>query len=321
MWKVESISTYFISIVTLLASVWCTPLLAREYVLEDKKIIIPEYPNAFNPSIVRWNDELLLSFRISNPANDMETFIGLCWLDENFKLNKEKKIQFLKTELFTRAVLTSAQDARLLTVDDKLYIVYNDASITGALLPRRMYVAELNYVDDTFEIVHAEIMQSYEGASLQRWEKNWVPFDYEGNLLLAYSIAPHKVLYPILGTSVCETFAFSVSTKPWKFGELRGGTPALICDDEYLSFFHSYDALGSRRYLMGAYTFSLDPPFELTAMSDIAIPTEGRIAFPGGFLVSKKYIWLVYGMNDERMRVMKIDRHAFMDTLKPVSAI
>ena len=266
-------------------------LCAREYIVEDRRIILSEYPGAFNPSIVRWNGNILLSFRISNPANDMESFVGLCWLDEHFKQQKDTKPQFLKTELFTKAVLSSAQDARLLTVDDKLFLVYNDASITGALLPRRMYVAELNETDGQFEIVDADILHSYDGATTARWEKNWVPFDFEGNLLLSYSIVPHKVLYPVLGTSTCETIAFSMSNNLWKFGELRGGTPALVCDDEYLAFFHSYDAAGSRRYLMGGYTFSLDPPFELLSMSEKPIPTENRVSFPGGFLLSKKYIF------------------------------
>ncbi len=40
---------------------------SRDFVLETRKIEIPGYPHAFNPSIIRWKGELLLTFRYLPP--------------------------------------------------------------------------------------------------------------------------------------------------------------------------------------------------------------------------------------------------------------
>ena len=38
--------------------------LTEEFIIETKKIEIPDFPYAFNPSIVRWGDFILMSFRV-----------------------------------------------------------------------------------------------------------------------------------------------------------------------------------------------------------------------------------------------------------------
>ena len=35
----------------------------QDFVLETIKISVPDYPHAFNPSIIRWQGRLLMSFR------------------------------------------------------------------------------------------------------------------------------------------------------------------------------------------------------------------------------------------------------------------
>jgi hypothetical protein len=69
-------------------------------------------------------------------------------------------------------------------------------------------------------------------------------------------------VYPTkkLGEMVAHTvFLTEVLEKyKWKWGEMRGGTPALLVGDKYLSFFHSSGRLWHRHvitYVMGAYLF------------------------------------------------------------------
>ncbi len=40
-----------------------------DFILETKRIQISEYPYVFNPSIVRWQDSFLMSFRIHDGKN------------------------------------------------------------------------------------------------------------------------------------------------------------------------------------------------------------------------------------------------------------
>ncbi len=70
-----------------------------------------------------------------------------------------------------------------------------------------------------------------------RREKSWVPFDYKGSLLLAYSLQPHFIFKPLIGTGECESVALTKGDIQWDLGDLRGGTPGLLVGNEYLSFF------------------------------------------------------------------------------------
>ena len=58
----------------------------HDFVLEAKRIQIPGYPYTFNPSIVRWNDSFLMTFRIHDGEKQSIKPIGLIWLDKNFNI-------------------------------------------------------------------------------------------------------------------------------------------------------------------------------------------------------------------------------------------
>ena len=58
----------------------------QSFILEEKQINIPGYPDAFNPSIVRWFDgRLLLVFRARDPLNQLPYLMGFVWLNEEFR--------------------------------------------------------------------------------------------------------------------------------------------------------------------------------------------------------------------------------------------
>lgn len=312
--------------------------MAQEFVLEKKQIKIPEYPFAFNPSIVRWNNSLLMSFRVQTNANNVwHSRIGLVWLDKNFKPISTP------TLLDTRARLplhpSKSEDARLFTVGDRLYIIYNDNEEYHDEGLRRMYFSEVVYDGENFS-VSPECINSFEGESKERWEKNWIPFDYEGTMLFAYTILPHKIFLPLFGHGACETVALTTSPFLWPWGPTRiyGGTPALKVNDYYLAFFHSSCHLNTIQtgnyetwhYFMGAYLFNSQPPFAITMVSPQPIMSKGlydnpllykRVIFPGGFIYDDKYIWISYGREDCECWIIKLDKQGLLNSLVPVSAI
>ena len=326
---------------------------SQDFVLETKKIEIPGHPHAFNPSIVRWQGSLLMSFREipiwsptdpCGPNSSSFTQIGLVWLDED--LNPIGSPQILSPEfpVIASTRFSRSEDARLVTIGECLYIVNSDNKDRivkeGGF---RMYYAQVDFDGEKFLLHNADRLIHFEGENPHRREKNWAPFDYYGNMLLSYSLSPHRVLRPIFGTGECETFAQSQESIDWNWGELRGGTPALkLNEDQYLAFFHSCmnmatshsDEKSILHYFIGAYTFSSEPPFEIQQISPEPIVAKGfyngitykpywkpvRVVFPCGYVQDNDYIWLSYGRQDHEMWVAKLDKRALLDSLVPVSS-
>ena len=311
-----------------------------DFILETKRIQIPEYPYIFNPSIVRWNDSFLMSFRIQDGKAFSEKKIGLIWLDKNFNLKSKPYILEIRNQknnnffVHTNSEITE-QDPRLININNHLYIVYNNFRIG------RVFIAELHYNDKSIFIDNPECLMYFENANPNRIEKNWVPFEYDNELLLSYSISPHKIFKPIFGTESCKIYAHYPYSIKWDWGEIRGGTPALLVDGKFLSFFHSSKSIRSNysneervhHYFMCAYVFETQPPFNITHISPNPIICDDfyngedysdktwkplRVIFPMGFVFDNNYIWISYGKQDYECWIVKLDKKKLMDSLVPV---
>ena len=160
----------------------------------NETIRIPGHPHAFNPSIIRWRGQLLMSFRdisknyplsaklfnSSGFFNCCGSSIGLVRLDDDFNpIGKVGILDLKNTLLHSRS-----EDARLFTIHDRLYIAYSDNRdelfSDGGF---RMYIAQLDFDGVDFFLHPLECLSQFEGENTNRREKNWVPFDYNGDLL------------------------------------------------------------------------------------------------------------------------------------------
>jgi predicted GH43/DUF377 family glycosyl hydrolase len=314
---------------------------SQSFVVSTRQIHIPGYPNAFNPSIIRWKGKLLLSFRvIPNRKSSFDSEVGVVYVDSQFQ--SISKPQILKTNVLNPLIPSRAEDARLICLNDKLYMVYgnnkNEKITRGGF---RVFISELLEENGSFVLGPTETLTDYEGENSNLREKNWSPFVYHNDLLLIYSIHPHVIFRPLFYSEACETFAKSSLLPDWKWGVLRGGTPAHLVGDEYLTFFHSCTMMASAHsggketlhYFMGAYTFSKEPPFEMRRISPEPIVGKDfyngkqyvpywhpvQAVFPGGFIMNDKYLWIVYGRQDHETWVVKIDKAAFFESLIPVN--
>ncbi len=310
----------------------------QDFILETKQIEIPGYPDAFNPSIIRWNGSLLMSFRAYNPQTGATNPFALVWLDENFEPISTPQVFELPS--YNPILPSKQQDPRLIAVGNRLLAVYNNISADVTQMEmRRMFVVEFFYDGAQFTAGEPECLAEYEWKKEWRYEKNWVPFEYEGELLLSYDINPHRVVRPIFGTNACETVASTETEFQWDFGYLKGGTQALRDGDLYLSFFHSWINMPSVQsngknichYLMGAYTFQAEPPFALTAVSPMPIVAKDfyeppyhktwkpmRCVFPAGILIDNDFIWISYGRQDHEIWIAKLDKKALIESLTPL---
>ncbi len=312
---------------------------AQDFILEEKQIHIPGYPHAFNPSIVRFeNGRLLLSFRARDPLTKTPNIIGFVWLNEDFEPEDEPTLLTIYGGRHLK--VSRAQDPRLIKIGDSFYIAYNNILNDTDLDKRRMLISKLHYNEGKFYIFNPEPILSFSGDPKNWIEKNWAPFDYKGDIHFSYSLNPHRVFKLSPDSTSCETLSIHHANIDWKWGELRGGTPALLDGKSYLGFFHSFLDMKSvqskgqkiSHYFMGAYRFQPNYPFALTHISREPIigttfynPPEYptwkplRAIFPGGLIFDDQYIWVVYGRQDHECFVVKIDKERLMNSLVPVN--
>lgn len=312
----------------------------QNFVLETKRIEIPEYPHAFNPGIVRFQGRLLMSFRtIPDPKKSFNSEIGLVFLDEKFCPVGKPQLLSLRDE--SSIAPCRAEDARLIVVGNRLFMVYDDnTEVMSSKGGFRVYVTEIHYDGEHFIADPIECLKHFENENKNIREKAWVPFEFKRKLLLAYSILPHKIFYPRLdGTGICDTVACTESNISWDWGILRGGTPAFLEKEGYLAFFHSSIALASAyssgkqlaHYFIGAYLFSREPPFDILKTSPEPIIGKNfyngtlykpywkpiRCVFPCGYISDDQNIWITYGRDDHETWIVKMDKKGLLNSLVP----
>lgn len=320
-----------------------------DFVIETRQINIPDHPNAFNASIIRWEGRLLMGFRdeiIAAPLSIYEnsgssSHFYLVWLDDNFDPISPVQEILIKSQLEDQNFYP-IQDARLIAVNHNLYMIYN-----GYLNPyswvSRISITKLHHDNHFFHVIHNEQLHTFEEESVDRAEKNWVPFINEDQLYLAYGLSPHRILRPLLnGTGIAQTIGLSYPSIVWEWGELRGGTPGLVIDNQnYLSFFHSAkwdasahsDCQNAMHYYIGAYLFEQQWPFKIKKISPEPIVGENFYhgksyepywkpivaVFPCGFIIENEVIWLTYGRQDHEIWLAKIDKKRLLESLIRVS--
>lgn len=312
----------------------------QKIVIATKHLVFDRFQGAFNPSIAKIDQGFLLIFRYCpDKANqDWLSHIGIVVLDES--LNPITEPELLNTRAKNSKTPSQTEDARLFTYKDKLFLIYND-NVNEIFFDqskrRDMFISELFFSDSHYQLSMPLKLVCEEKYNTQLQQKNWVPFEWNSALFFSYSLNPHEVLTPNLKNGACFSKAKTQPPLNWIYGTLRGSTPAILVDGEYLAFFHSGiktkspASYGWRlwHYFMGAYTFSAQPPFEITKMTtkpimgeDFYTPSyrEKRVVFPGGFVDAGRVIYVAYGKDDCEIWIATLDKEELKKALVPVTA-
>lgn len=304
--------------------------------LTTRVISVPGFPKAYNPSLIQYKDGYLLSFRVDSYdlkssvkhlLNHRVSYLGIARLDKQFKAFG--KPQLLDINYSDPKKISAPQDARLYTIEDKIYLLFNDYAkpLKGS---QEMFIGEL--VDKGIFVLNDEPKLLHYAESKQRVEKNWSPFTYEDKFYVVYKIKPHTILEVDLNTGSCEKVVETDKDWNWNFGENRGGTPCCQIGDEYLSFFHSskrgvptfFRKGGGRVFYMGAYTFENKPPFSIKKIShapigrleDYEFDNREKIVYPTGLIVEGDQIHVAWGKNDRQICISTLDKNKLMSSLK-----
>lgn len=314
-------------------------LVADDMVVATKRIHIDAYPDAFNPSMIKTDYGYLMTFRYCpDRTMDSYSFIGVIKLDEAFE--QISSPQLLDTRFGDTAIPPHSEDARIFTLDGRVYVTFNDNP--ELVQPtnknhRDIFIAELTENDGHFSLLSAVKLIYPARYEEQLWQKNWVPFDWQGDLMMGYSVCPHETLFTNIETGYCLPIGCSKIMDVWNHGELRGGTPALLNGDKYLAFFHSSkkktttasNGIKMLHYFMGAYTFSASQPFDIQSITPDPIIGEDfytqsdapkRVIFPGGFVISGDLIYVAYGKDDREIWIATIDKNILESSMIPIES-
>lgn len=235
--------------------------------------------NRYNPSLLQFESGYICTFRQQDSScKTMGNF--LCMLDEDF-------VPITKPVHIDLPVPLKIEDIRLIRVSGLLYGV---AASSGE---KCVYLLRLEVAPKAKQVKvlrYGPLRFAYQTA----FEKNWTPFEYNGELYVTYKVNPHLVLKVDTKSLECKPVdplfeldppvvqyegmpyrpysSYEYRVWPKVYGEMLGGTPAIrISKRQYLSFFHSRNTKGvgqqRRSYYLGAYTFSTQPPFLVDAIS------------------------------------------------------
>lgn len=310
-------------------------VLSKTCIFTVKQIKIPGYPNAYNPSLIPYKGGYLLSFRyiskcpekFKNNFHPDVSFIGVARLDKNFKVS-EKTVQLLNIISYSSKFSLTAEDARLLNVGDRIFIFFNDLPLLQTSGLVAMYFGEL--VEEKGMFVLKEPAKPLNYPYAIQVEKNWSPFSSGDRLYVIYSDQPRVILEVDLNTGYCQEVTRTSLNWNWNLGEIRGGTPADLVNDTFLTFFHSsFPAKTSkeRAYVMGAYTFGRDPPFSVRTMTprplgdltDYTQDNSSKVVFPGGMVVQDNFIHVAWGKADKQIFITTFDREKLLASMEPCS--
>lgn len=152
-----------------------------------------------------------------------------------------------------------------------------------------------------------------------RREKNWTPFDRNGELWVHYQFSPQHIIHQldktngnVIQTITHKTPAPVLTKEKQIFGSIRGGTPAIPLNSKYnISIFHGHKKYFGRNY---AYYTAGILLFERTSgkivyCSDVLIrpsafpnlvprPSQSAVVFPAGLTNDGEFLTVSAGVND-----------------------
>jgi predicted GH43/DUF377 family glycosyl hydrolase len=279
--------------------------------------IFPE--NFFNGSILHYKDRMLFCCRADQRPWFENIRLVVCELDFNF-VPKTETIKFLNVG--SDRGLFHVEDPRLFICNDSINIVYGDGyKVYHAVLNDDLSCREWKNIT-TFGLLGI--------AEHDIREKNWTPFEYDNKVAVIYSDSPRVIFFPYTGKCVLSNQSIE-----WDFGQVRGGTPAIKWQGNYVTFFHSAlndnskNWFEGRTYFVGAYVFEPKPPFRVISMTKIPL-MKGEIfpdnpiapivkaVFPAGVARTHDSFYVSMGLNDSCTGVLRISKSLLEKILEKV---
>ncbi len=266
-----------------------------------------KYP-IFNPSVLKWNDQILFVTRSSNLLDRRDGSFRLDSTPHNtinvlhrYTLDLKKISEELIDDSLTRTQCPNA----LLGLEDIRLFVWKDAvwALAAAIHPSEGSDAHAQQILIRLEgnrIVEFFDLKSPNPHAAQ--EKNWIPMVKDGRLLIIYNFAPVAV-YEFTGEGLSL-----VHGEPPKDGNfpLRGGTPFVPWGNSFLSVAHwaPYNFRGKVYYL---HLFVvMDDCFDIVEISEPFFIQRRGGEFATGLIEHDGDLLLCYGVSSRAAAFCKL---------------
>jgi predicted GH43/DUF377 family glycosyl hydrolase len=275
----------------------------------------------FNPSLVPWKKDAYLLISRDGMKEYGGSMIA-AWVNKQ-PLQPDKStvrcgIGPDKTAINTDFVF--GEDFRVLKINTTSYLLSytGEWERWGTFSMCRMKVTYMTVSDEQQRVIFSQERRVIPVGSktpyeVKTCEKNWVPFEYRGRTLFMVNIRWSNVVsidplphidgqnFSFWDQAVEVGKGFDNQLDVWKYGTIRGGTPALRLNNQSnLAFFHTKVALqpsNKLTYFIGAFVFNYEPPFQVTAIS--RVPIADTLFYSGHWYWgnNRYYDYVVYPMS------------------------
>ena len=312
----------------------------------DSSKLLPSR-RCYNASILEYDGKLLMAYRrvCAGEGEYEHSDIGLCTLDSDYQPIK-KTNRKLEIELVRHGKFNNQEDPRLFMYNEELYCSFINCMYDYSWPNQGLCKLDSDYAPTKIWFLNyghnwnASLLQKncyspregvyYYKTAIPGIEKNWTFFGNGEYLNMLYWVNPTEIVRVDLTTStVLRIVKAKKKDIDWKWGNLSGGTPPVLHNGEYHTFFHSfYDHNGQRVYAMGYYAFEAKFPYKMTKISKSPIIEADKksladykhaVVFPCGAII-KDDEWLIScGWNDAEIKLIKVPHEEILKNCKKVS--
>jgi predicted GH43/DUF377 family glycosyl hydrolase len=298
----------------------------------------------FNPSLVRFESDLLLFYRYqhrfqfaTNLGSVNTTNLGLV------KLNSKLKPAARRTQVQIPKIserIISFEDPRAFVWRNDLYVMHNQSCFSDHTWSTSIVLGRFN--SGSIEQLQVPAFgQNLNLAAINgapaAYEKNWTPTVVGDDLFMVYQINPLVVIKYDDASRSWLQIETDQTSRPIPYKTFISGSTPLIPwrDDEYIGLFHTYEKFGDnkRLYSMGFYTVDINR-WRLTGISHRPTLTAWKnrwrdtrlrgfikdspdylVVFPAGIVDLGKSLAVSYGWNDCRCYISAHDKQDVSDSL------
>jgi predicted GH43/DUF377 family glycosyl hydrolase len=278
-----------------------------------------EGPYHYNSTLIERPDGLWLAYRDQNEMR--QSRIGLCRLTDELQVESNREL--ILPDYFPDKKREEKEDPRLFWFQNSAWLSY------CAWNRSRCCAIAIVKLDEDW-LVAGQIKTTW-GDNWSSWcfQKNWCFFEsqHDPDLHCVYYPSPHEVV--AFSQDGSGRFVAREPKMNWAWGLPRGGTPPVLVDDLYFSFFHSRLMTPQKRfrYFMGAYAFESAPPYRpkivsrkpilAASVEDPNVKTLPIVVFPCGAVFRSGEWWVSLGVNDVKTALLKKSHDELVQAMIP----
>lgn len=276
-----------------------------------KIIEIEGLKDAYNPSIIEHNGELLMSYRWHADGTAMSK-PGMAELDKDFKVFKNADVRL--PDSIARYAL---EDGRLFKHRGALWMSYTMAAFPMPPFRCAVGYGRLEKVDGIWTLLD-DFRPKYGKNDFTGMQKNWLFHSCDDRLYFFYG---DGLVCEVEGDKVVKEHKSNIL--PWSYGIPRGGA-IIPWKGKLLRFFHARTDDSAKpcfwHYRISACLHDAKPPFAMTSINPNPIISgdeewfsaklfKPKVAICFGCVRIGSKFYLSYGKNDCQSLIMELDEN------------